>query len=234
MNDKDKLIENTIDLLELKKLKSTELFLKSIKNFKLSTERAFFLLFVFCLSMYILMGMVFPNTSAITIITDLAINVNTVVVPIFAVIITGYAIFQALANENTIITLLSVNHEDKVSKFAVYNLYFFGIVCCYLIIIIANFITLFVFKNIPVDWMNSNFSVVVNETIAAVCISFYFIIILNFLIEIKSFIYNLFQVFITSATASSISNIKKSNEIQTTNNIPVRRKRKRKRKRKYN
>lgn len=210
MNNKEKLRENTLDLLEYKKLNSKELFIKSIGNFKLSMERSFFLLFLFSLCAVVLKTIIFPSTAAITVITDLTVNTNTVIVPIFAVIITGYAIFQALANENTIITLLTVKHEGTVSKFAIYNLYFFGIVCCYLILIITNFILLFIFKYFPEEWSSNLFSNTVNEIIAAVCISFYFVVLVNFIIEIKSFVYNLFQVFITSASSSSIANIKKS------------------------
>ncbi|MEE3805707.1 hypothetical protein V2H29_01945 [Lysinibacillus fusiformis] len=237
MNNKDKLINNTLSLLELKKLGSTALYKKSVKaNFKLSYKRIFFLIFLFVLCFYILYTLAFKETAALTIISDLTVNFNAVMIPIFAVLITGYAIFQALTNENTINTMLTVVSErENVSKFASYNLYFFGVICTYLILIIGNFIILIIFKYLPPDWESQLFTTKINEIIAAVLISIYVIILVNFIIEVKSYVYNLFQVFVTNATTSAIAKIESSKEsISTENNNDrknIRPKRRRKRNR---
>lgn len=212
-NKTNKLIQNNLDLLELKKIDSTTLFLKSIeKTFSLNVKRFIFLFVFFIIFFVILKYMMFPYNLAIKILYKLLGDINIIIIPIFAVIITGYAIFQALINGSAVITLLTVKHKNKESKFEIYNLYFFGLACCYLILIIINFILQFIFKNINPNWSLSFLSSSENELIAAILISFYLVVVLYFLIEIKSFIYNLFQVFITSASETSIEHLKKQKE----------------------
>lgn len=234
MNNKDNLIQNTLDLLELKKLSSTDLFKESYKrNFKLSIKRIFFLIFLFVLCFYILFFFAFKETPAIAIISDLTVNFNAVMIPIFAVLITGYAIYQALANETTITTMLTVvSKREKISKFATYNLYFFGVICSYLILIVVNFIILFIFKYMPQDWSSPLFTNQVNEIIAATLIGFYVTILVNFMIEVKSYVYNLFQVFFTNATESAIASVKGTQNISVTCNKNVKKRRRSKKKRK--
>lgn len=215
-NKINQLIENVLKLLELKKIKSTSIFFKSLHLFSLSPLRSIVLSFFFWFFVIIQMTLLFPHHSAIDIISDLTVNLNAIVIPIFAVIITGYAIFQALGNGNTMITLLTVKHNEKYSKFAIYNLYFFGIACCYLILIIINFILMFIFKYMPSDWSIPYFTEKSNEFISSILISAYLIVILYLIIEVKSFIFNLFQVFITNASSSAEELVK--NSINKNNN----------------
>lgn len=237
MNNKDKLIQNTLNLLELKKLGSTALFKESLKrNFKLSIKRIFFLIFLFVLCFYFLFVFAFKETPAIAIISDLTVNFNTVMIPIFTVLLTGYAIFQALANENTITTMLTVVTErEKISKFVTYNLYFFGVICSYLVLIIVNFIILVIFKYMPQEWSSPLFTTKTNEFIAATLIGIYVTILVNFMIEVKSYVYNLFQVFFTNATESAIAKVKNSQEnisvTENTNTVNKRRPKRRGKKR---
>ncbi|WP_261134392.1 hypothetical protein, partial [Bacillus sp. Marseille-Q3570] len=134
-------------------------------------------------------------------------------------IITGYAIFQALANGNTVLQLIAINHEGKLDKFTVYNLYFYGLSIFFLFIIILNFILLFTFKYIPSNWSLKFISKGTNEYISASLITFYLIININFLIEVKCFIYNLFQTFITNASSASIDYLSKKEDNQEKNNL---------------
>lgn len=211
---KQQLLKNTENLLLLKKEKSFKLFSKSIPMFYLSTGRSIFLLSILILFFILLKFLLFSTTNAVVIISEMAVNLNAIIIPIFTVIITGYAIFQALASGRTMITLISIPHKKEQSKFAIYNLYFYGIALFYLFLIVLNFILLFAFKFFPNDWYLKCFSITVNESIAAFLISFYLVVVLNFLLEAKSFIYNLFQVFITNASSTSIDYIEnlKNNE----------------------
>jgi hypothetical protein len=202
---KEQIKKNTLELLELKKINSNKLFLESIDFFKLSKRRSCFLLLVFVVILVFLKFLLFNVTSAIDIISSLTVNINTIIIPIFAIVITGYAIFQALANGQTMITLITVRHGEESSKFKIYNLYFFGIGICYLILIITNFLLMIFFNDLPRDWHLPYLSQRLSELISATLISFYIVLVLNFLIEVKSFIYNLFQVFITNASSNAIS-----------------------------
>ncbi|SMD81883.1 hypothetical protein BACERE00175_01677 [Bacillus cereus] len=143
--------------------------------------------------------------------TDLLGNINDIIVPTFAVIITGYAIFQALANGSTLINLMAVSEAEK-SKFEEYNLYFFGLSLLYLGIIILNLLLMIFFKNVPADWSLPFVSHQVNEIIASVLMTIYLGVLMHSLIELKSFVYNLFQCFIINAASSGIDFLKEEQE----------------------
>ncbi|PEI81405.1 hypothetical protein COM25_04520 [Bacillus wiedmannii] len=144
-------------------------------------------------------------------IVNLLGNINDIIVPTFAVIITGYAIFQALANGSTLINLMAVSEAEK-SKFEEYNLYFFGLSLLYLGIIILNLLLMLFFKNVPADWSLPFVSHQVNEIIASVLMTVYLGILMHSLIELKSFVYNLFQCFIINAASSGIDFLKEEQE----------------------
>lgn len=220
MGEKDQvIIKNIQSLLDLKSVNATSIYLKSMKRtFSLKLKRKVFLLIFFILSCLFLLNMAFPHLSAVKVIENISGDINIIILPIFAVIITGYAIFQAMVNSDTVVRLLRVKHEGKESKFEIYNLYFFGLSCSYLILIILNFILLIISKNIDPHWSLSRFSKSVNETISAMLISLYLSLILYFLIELKSFIYNLFQVFLTSASDMTVNHLKRKQESSRDNN----------------
>jgi hypothetical protein len=210
---KNQLINNIEDLLKLKNHNSFSLFVKSLPLFYLSSTRLKFLISTFVILFFIIKHLLFPSNLAINIIYEITVIVNNVMLPIFAVIITGYAIFQALVNgKTTMLTLISVKHNNTNTKFEVYNLYFYGISIWYLFIIIFNFILSIIFKFLPREWSIYYLSKSVNEIISAMMISVYITIIVNFLIEMKSFIYNLFQVFITNASSTSIDYLQQNDK----------------------
>src|SRR5690606_33364197 len=130
--------KNTRELAELKRKGSFELFLKSMERFSLSKTRFIILGILFIFMFLIQKFLIYPKVPAITVISDITVNLNAIIIPVFTVIITGYAIFQALSNGSTLIRLISVNHEDKLDKFSIYNLYFYGLAIFYLGIIILN------------------------------------------------------------------------------------------------
>ncbi|MCY8489674.1 hypothetical protein [Bacillus atrophaeus] len=209
---KEQISEHIRDLFESKKMNSNQIFLESIDLFKLSNIRLCFLILMFMAAFIFLKFILFNVTSAIDIISDITVNVNAIIIPVFTVIVTGYAIFQALASDQTMITLIKVKHEEQSSKFKIYNLYFLGVGVFYLIIIIVNFLLVVIFKYLPSGWYLTYLSIETNELISALLISLYIIFILNFLIELKCVIYNLFQVFITNATSNAINYLKSEME----------------------
>jgi hypothetical protein len=125
--------------------------------------------------------------------------------------VTGYAIFQALVNGDTLITLLKISEKEK-SKFQEYNYFFLAFSILYTIIIISNFCIALFLRNVSLDWHIAYFSVKVNNAIYSIVVSAYITIVLNALIEIKSFVYNLYQIFSTNAAAKGISYLNNKNE----------------------
>ncbi|MCR4351918.1 hypothetical protein NT851_18910 [Bacillus amyloliquefaciens] len=207
----DEIRKHTKDLvLSSKGLNSNQLFKASLGLFKVSRNRLKFL-FIVLVSLYLFFKLIlFKATSAIEIISDLTVNVNTIIIPVFAIIVTAYAIFQALVSDQTMITLITVKHQDKGSKFKVYNLYFFGVAVSYLFLIILNFLIMIIFKYMPTDWHITFWNKDTNESISAFLISLYLTLVLNFLVEMKSVIYNLFQVFVAHAASNVIKHVNDS------------------------
>ncbi|PEN45171.1 hypothetical protein COI74_06770 [Bacillus wiedmannii] len=106
---------------------------------------------------------------------------------------------------------MAVSEAEK-SKFEEYNLYFFGLSLLYLGIIILNLLLMLFFKNVPADWSLPFVSHQVNEIIASVLMTVYLGILMHSLIELKSFVYNLFQCFIINAASSGIDFLKEEQE----------------------
>ncbi|WP_209125161.1 hypothetical protein [Alkalihalobacillus sp. BA299] len=147
------------------------------------------------------------NINAIESYRDFVKEVNEIVIPTFAVIITGYAIFQALVNGETLITLISMDSKER-SRFAEYNYYFLGLSLLYLILIIFNLLALLIFKNMSKEWHLQFLSNKLNEGITSFLIAVYVTFVIHSLIELKSFIYNLFQCFNINAAHTAINHIK--------------------------
>lgn len=180
-----------------------KLFINSISTIKPTPKRSVILLFVFvCIYIFYITVSVKVN-NAVDSTREIVNTINSFIIPVFAVIITGYSIFQALTNGRTLLALLKANENEK-SKFQEYNYFFFSISILYLIIIILNFILSILLNNIPNSWYIKYFSIEANNKLFAFLTSIYLVFIFNSLVEMKSFIYNLYQVFSANSTANAI------------------------------
>lgn len=187
-------------------------FMKKSLALQIPSKRRFLFLVMVSLAFFAVhYCLLVHSESYIENFTDLLGNINDIIVPTFAVIITGYAIFQALVNGSTLINLMTVSEAEK-SKFEEYNLYFFGLSLLYLGIIILNLLLMLFFKNVPDDWSLPFLSNQVNEVIASVLMTMYLGILMHSLIELKSFVYNLFQCFTINAVSSGIDFLKEHKE----------------------
>lgn len=201
------LTNNIKKVAETKKLSSSELIKICIPLLSPSRRRLIVLL-VFQISSTLFFKLIaFQRLSAITIIHDITNLLLAIIIPIFTVLITGYAIFQALVNKPTTKVLLKVS-DNNGPKLVRFNNYFFGITILYLFLIIINTLLLLISKFTPSNLYLELFPIYLNEWIASFFISTYVTLILFSLIEIKSFIYNLFQIFLTNATAMGIEILK--------------------------
>lgn len=183
---------------------SDKLILKSFQYIQPSKRRKIFIIVsIIILTIFYLVSSR-SYTDAVERTLDLVETVNTIVLPILGLAVTGYAIFQALANGDTLITLLKVNEGDK-SKFQEYNYFFLAFSILYIFIIIINFVLVVFLKSMTSDWHISSFPPLVNNTIYSILVSAYTTFILNALAEIKCFVYNLYQIFSTNAAAKGIA-----------------------------
>ncbi|MFE4814585.1 hypothetical protein ACFQ9Y_26315 [Peribacillus simplex] len=207
----DKLRGNVESLLEKKS--SSELIKEGLR-FTFPTKGRSVFLFIFLLVIFLLYHSFFiENGDVIKNYLGLVKEINEIVIPTFAVIITGYAIFQALANGTALITLITVDEGEK-TKFEIYNKFFFGISILYLFIIVFNLLIYIIFSNVPSDWSIPFFTSKTNNTLAALLISLYIVFIIHSLIELKSFVYNLYQCFKINATTAGIEYLKNLNEVE--------------------
>jgi hypothetical protein len=133
---------------------------------------------------------------------------NNFAIPVFTLIFTGYAIFQALSNTETLTALLSVEENEK-SKFEEYNLSYLCNAMLYLSIIGINFIILVVFSGVSSTWHLSWFSNLKNNVIATILTGVYIMLNVHALLEVKSFVFNLYNCFAINAVANGLDRLKK-------------------------
>lgn len=189
----------------LKDINSDKLIIQALFSLAPSKRRIILLLilFLFFMSLYhFLFHIEDPINSSIEIFK----TVNVVVLPVLALAVTGYAIFQALVSGKTLITLLEVE-QGEYSKFKAYNFFFLSFSVLSLFMVILNFILLILFNNISSTWSLDFLDPETNYVLFTILICVYITFLVNLLIEVKCFLYNLYQIFVINAVAKGIEHI---------------------------
>ncbi|KXG78273.1 hypothetical protein [Thermotalea metallivorans] len=207
-SQKHQLKENLKDLLAEETFNAV--LKRSIGEIKFSKRRVFLLLILLLICSIPAINIGFSDNTIERIIRIID-RANALIVALLAILFTGYALFQALVSGNTLKQLL-LHEEGKASMFKKYNLFFFILAITYLSIIIINFILILIFDNIPSDWQLPYFDTQTNSIIASILVSIYFLIIINSMIEMKCFLYNLYQCFSVNAVASTLNIIGKEEQ----------------------
>ncbi|MBT2719197.1 hypothetical protein [Bacillus sp. ISL-57] len=209
MGEDERLVENLDQLLKEQDFKSVLILSVKCGIFNISKTRclvlACFFIFYFLISFEIFKKDYIKN---FTTILDASI---TITLALFAIIFTGYALFQALTNGNSLKRLLTANIKEQ-SFFKTYNLYFFILSISFLSIIILSFILVTIFKIIDPEWYLKLLPPKVNFILANILVSFYLTLVINIICEVKSFIFNLYQVFNLNAFSNGIEMVKKKKE----------------------
>ncbi|WP_188400436.1 hypothetical protein [Sporomusa sp. GT1] len=135
---------------------------------------------------------------------------NNIILALFAVVFTGYAFFQALINKEFLVRLLS-NTNGKKSKLQESNEYFANVMMLDVFAIISNAFLLITFKSIPNEFclFSENW---INNILAILLIWIYFSLMFLIIWEMKSFVYNAFQLFNAHAGAKAITLLKDEKE----------------------
>ncbi len=142
-------------------------------------------------------------------IKDIVTLTNSIIIAMFAILFTGYALFQALVDRNTL-KVLFINQIDSKSKhnlFEHYNLYFFIFCILCVCLITSNYIITFILSVIDPQIIK-----LTNESknfVSSIFIYFYLLINIFAITEIKSFIFNLFKCFNISAISRMIESLEK-------------------------
>ena len=131
---------------------------------------------------------------------------SAIILAILAFLITVYTIFQAMLSTETLKTFL-IQHSENQSLLIRYNHFFFILTISYLIFFICNFIVLSIGKIVP-DLIK-----IFNFTFLKILSALYLTILVNMLVELKSFIFNLYQSCMLKNISQAIDILKKYNDL---------------------
>lgn len=137
----------------------------------------------------------------------------TVIISLIAIVFTGYAFFQALINDKLLVALLSVESEENnrnTGSLLNSNKYFAEVMTLQIFCLMLDLIAVTAMTIMPEDWylFDNNTCNVVFSCILILC-TFYCNV--ECIWEMKSFIFNVFQLFNLHAY-SRIQKIKESNK----------------------
>lgn len=206
MTNKEQLIESLINMKKYGSMSFYNVIKESMSTIKPSKIRIIILICIMLIIEYPIVKCVTSNNT-LDIFKEIVSFSNDSVIAIFAVIFTGYALFQALVNKNTL-KVMFLTRPDKNTEhnlFIEYNLYFlvFSVLCVALIIL--NFIILLyipIIKEISIKliYTYKNF-------ISILIINIYFITNIYILLEVRCFLFNLFRCFNISAISTMIDDL---------------------------
>ena len=151
------------------------------------------------------------SQDTISIFQNCVQDLNNIVLALFGIVFTGYALFQALIGKEMLIRMLQstvIKKNEEISKLQESNEIFAETLMLDFICIVTNTILLMVLNVIPEKW-NLLQSVVLNNILAGFGIFLYFYLELSALIEIKSFIFNIVELFNFHAGTRVLELIKK-------------------------
>lgn len=170
----------------------------SAKGFKFSKYRFIILLIIF--------SIIFFGSSYYTMIDSVAVNKivdrsNTIILSLLAIVVTGYAIFQAMASKQVIILLNSYNDRNSnESTFNTMQHTTFFIIINYSMAVLFNYILLI--------FLDVFFVNIIPYRVVYVCMVIYCTVMAYYIMEIKSFVYNIYQIFVISTTNQIIGLMK--------------------------
>ncbi len=143
------------------------------------------------------------SESTVIMIRDIIELINNVMLAIFGIVFTGYALFQALVDTALLKRLMTVESNGK-PFFSISNDYFVRVMIVNSLAIFINVILLILTKIIPDYWyaFDSN---LVNNSIASILIFIYLYFELMNIWEIKSFVFNVYQLFNINAGEKMIN-----------------------------
>lgn len=123
-------------------------------------------------------------------------NINGVIVAIFGIVFTGYALFQALINNELLIRMINENSGKKIDKNKLQetNETFTELMLLCVISIMINIFLGLSISSIPSDFMVFD-EKKYNDILAVLLLQIYLVFHANIFLELKSFIFNTFQLF---------------------------------------
>lgn len=186
----EKVMSNAEKLTE--KSNSNKVFLQSLKILK-PNKSNFLHKLIFGIIEVTVAFIMAKRTDTIGLTENVLQVVITVMLAFLAVVFTGYAFFQALINDKLLVSMIATG-DNKNNKLSEANIYFaevmiFQIGCMLLDLLVIVFMIV-----LPENWtlLSNN---MLNEALATIGISLLLYCNVESIWEMKSFIFNVFQLF---------------------------------------
>lgn len=145
---------------------------------------------------------------------DTVDNINNIVIALFGIVFTGYALFQAFIGKEMLLRMLSYTEgkgDKEKSNLQKSNESFAETMMLQFICIVLNVFLIIIGKCIPENWTLFE-NAKANEYLAMIGIGLYFYLMMIAILEIKGFIYNIFQFFNLHAGSRIIEILKENNQ----------------------
>lgn len=193
---------------------SKQVLKDSIKEILFDSKDKKSIKLILAISFILTLGIVFSSTT-IELLIEVIEMFNAVLLAIFAVVFTGYAFYQALISEELLKRLLTIEEEGK-SYYQISNDYFINIMVLNVFEIFINVILIIFLKTLPKDFLLFD-SMVFNQGLAFLLIIYYLYIELKFIYEMKSFLFNVYQLFNIAAGEMAIKIINNEKDSNSEN-----------------
>lgn len=169
---------------------------KSLKQWSIS----------FILAYIIGLGIVF-RTNTVSNFSKIVDNTNNIEIGIFGIIVGAFSIYQAILGEQ-MLTFMYNNYKDILKEI---NESWLGTIIIYLFAVIGNYLLQCLLVMIPDAFLLIN-NITLSNICAFVLVVFYFTITIRILIEIKNFVFNLYNLFIIYNKLRILDEDKKNEE----------------------
>ena len=186
----EKVMSNAEKLTE--KSNSNKVFLQSLKILK-PNKSNFLHKLIFGIIEVTVAFIMAKRTDTIGLTENVLQVVITVMLAFLAVVFTGYAFFQALINDKLLVSMIATG-DNKNNKLSEANIYFAEVMIFQIGCILLDLLVIVFMIVLPEDWtlLSNN---MLNEAFATIGISFLLYCNVESIWEMKSFIFNVFQLF---------------------------------------
>ena len=131
------------------------------------------------------------------------------VVALFGIVFTGYALFQALIDKDMLKRMLKV--KEGKTNIQISNDYFLNVMILDIFCVILNIGLLLLLKVFPVELLNYVDAIFIS-VVAIVFFTFYFSIQALAIWEMKSFVFNIYQFFNINAGTKAVEILKENKD----------------------
>lgn len=211
-------IDNDLLRKMLEPQSSDQIMLESFESLKPTKKKIKKFLFI-CLVALIPAFLIGYSEDTIDLFENSVEKINTVLLAIFGIVFTGYVFFQALVNDDLLIRMLNYktekNGKDK-SKLQETNEEFVQLMMLCLFFILLNLFLSLCLEAVPNDFVCFERRTH-NNALAIPLLNLYFFFVFYIMWEIKSFIFNIFQLFKMNAGTRAIEIIEKDKDKETNN-----------------